>query len=377
MINKRRLVRTFKKLVRIDSLSLHEGKMARYLQKELRALGIRSYQVGRVRGGEVGNIIAFVPGNGLNSPRMLVNAHIDTVSPGKKIKPVERKGHISSDGDTILGADNKAGVAAILEILKIIKEKKLKCPPLRIIFTVAEEIGIMGAKALPEKALNADIGLVLDGGDIDVIINKAPSQYNLTATIIGRAAHAGIHPEEGVNAIKVASEAIAKMKIGRIDRETTSNIGVIKGGRATNIVPDEVELKGEARSHNEKKLDRQVEQMERTLMKACEKHRARLKLKVEEMYKSFEVSKKSKIMSLVIAGMKANGIKPLVKQTGGGSDANIFNDWGIPTLILGVGADRVHTTREQLCVADFIRGTENILSIIKEAGSWKNFGKKK
>lgn len=351
--------------------------MVRYLQKELRSLGIRSYQVGRVRGGEVGNIIAFVPGNGLSSPRILINAHIDTVSPGKGIKPVERGGYIFSDGDTVLGADNKAGVAAVLEILRIIKEKKIKHPPLRIIFTVAEEIGIQGAKALPEKALKADIGLVLDGGDIDEVIHKAPSQYNLTATIIGRAAHAGIHPEEGVNAIKVASEAISKMKIGRIDRETTSNIGMIRGGRATNIVPDEVELKGEARSHSEKKLDRQVEEMERALMKACEKHRARLKLKVEEMYKSFEIKKDNKIMPLVISGMKANGIQPVVKQTGGGSDANIFNEWGIPTVILGVGADRVHTTREQIRVVDFIKGTENILSIIKEAGAWRNLKKKK
>src|SRR3989338_11179715 len=237
MINKRRLVRTFKRLVRIDSLSLHEGKMVRYLKKELRSIGIRSFEMGKVRGGEVGNLIAFLPGKGLSHPRIMLNAHVDTVSPGKKIKPFEKSGYIYSDGSTILGADNKAGVTAILEILRVIKEKKLAHPPLRFIFTVAEEIGLLGAKALPEKVLNAEIGLTLGGGDIDQIIVKAPSQYNLSATIIGRAAHAGIHPEEGINAIRVASEAIAKMKLGRIDKETTSNIGVIKGGTATNIIP--------------------------------------------------------------------------------------------------------------------------------------------
>lgn len=377
MINKRRLVRTFKKLVRIDSLSLREGKVARYLRKELRAIGIRSYEVGRVRGGEIGNIVAFVPGNGINSPRLLINAHIDTVSPGRKVKPVERRGCIYSDGTTILGADNKAGVAAILELLKVIKEKNLEHPPLRIIFTVAEEIGLAGAKALPEKVMNADFGMTLDGGNIDTIINRAPTQYNLTANIIGRAAHAGLHPEEGINAIKVAGEAISKMKIGRIDRETTANVGSIKGGKATNIVPEEVELKGEARSHNLRKLDRQIEHMERVLLMACQKYRARLKMKVEKVYKSFEVGKSSKVMSLVIFGMKRAGIMPVIKQTGGGSDANIFNEMGVPTLILGVGAHHVHTTREQLNIDDFVTGTEMILSIVKGAKAWKSLKKKK
>lgn len=377
MINKRRLIRTFKKLARIDSLSLHEGKIVRFLRKELRSLGIRSYQVGRPRGGEVGNLIAFVPGNGVKSPRILLNAHLDTVTPGKGVKPIEKGGHIYTDGSTILGADNKAGVAAILEILRILKEDGIEHPPLRIVFTVAEEFGLQGAKSLPEKVMNADLGLTLDGGDIDRVVNKAPSQYSLTATVMGRAAHAGLHPEEGINAIKVASVAIADMRLGRIDKETTANIGVIEGGRATNIVPDKVELKGEARSHDLKKLDRQVEHMERILFKACQKYRARLKLKVERVYKSFEVKKNSKIMSLVVSGMRASGISPIIKQSGGGSDANIFNEWGIPTLILGVGADRVHTTREQICVDDLIKGTEAILNIIKGASAWKSLKKRK
>jgi len=377
MINKRRLIRTFKKLARIDSPSLKEGKVVKYLEKELRSLRLNYYQTGRVRNGEVGNLIVHVPGKGLKSPRLLLNAHVDTVGPSKNIKPVEKRGYIFTDGSTILGADNKAGVAAILEILKVLTEEKLDHPPLQVIFTVAEEIGLVGAKALPEKVMNADFGLTLDGGDIDQIVNKAPSQYNLTATIMGRAAHAGIHPEQGINAIKVASVAIANMKLGRIDKETTANIGVIEGGKATNIIPDEVRLKGEARSHDLKKLDRQVEHMERVLFKACEKYRARLKLKVERVYKSFEVSKTKKVLSLAVSGMKIAGIKPMVKQTGGGSDANIFNEWGIPTVILGVGADNVHTTREQIRINDLVNGTESVLNIIKEIVSWKNSKKKR
>jgi len=377
MINKRRLVRTFKKLVKIDSPSLHEKKVVAYLRKELKSLGINSHEVGRVRGGEVGSLVAFMPGNGMRKPLLMLNAHMDTVTPGKNIKPIEKRGYIHSDGSTILGADNKAGIAAILEMIRVLKEQEIAHPPLRVVFTAAEEIGLMGAKVLPENIMNADCGLTLDGGDIDKVIYKAPSQYSLAATITGRAAHAGIHPEEGINAIKVASVAIARMKLGRIDRETTANIGMIHGGRATNIIPDKVELKGEARSHDLKKLDRQVEQMERALLKACEKYRARLNLKVERVYKAFEIDKGSKLLSSVLAGMKSSGIKPRVERTGGGSDANIFNEWGIPTLILGVGADRVHTTREQICVDDLIRGTEMVLNVIRGIADWKNLKKKK
>lgn len=368
MINKRRLIKTFKQLVKIDSLSLHEGAVARFVQKELKAFGIRCRQAGKIKDGDCGNLVAFLPGKG---PRIILNAHLDTVSPGRKIRIVERGGTFRSDGTTILGADNKAGVAAIMEILAVLKEKKLEHPPLKVIFTVAEEIGLVGAKALPEKELKADFGLVLDGGDIDEIINKAPTQYNIVANITGRAAHAGIHPEHGINAIKVASEAVAAMKLGRIDQETTANIGIIKGGKATNIIPEDAELRGEARSHHPRKLGRQIEHMERALLRACQKHRARLKIKVERVYRSFEIKKNSKLLSLVAEAMREFIGPPVIKPTGGGSDANIFNERGIPTVILGVGADHVHTTREQLRVADFTRGTENILHIIRKAAGWK------
>lgn len=366
MINKERLVKTFNKLVRIDSLSLREANVARYVRRELRRLGIRSTPVGRPSGGDTGSLLAFLPGRG---PTIMLNAHLDTVSPGRNIKPRERNGVIRSDGTTVLGADNKAGVAAILEVLRTIKRKKLAHPPLQIIFTVAEEIGLVGAKALPAKALKADYGFALDGGAINKILNQAPSQVNLTALIIGRAAHAGVHPEAGVNAIRVASEAIAKMKIGRIDRETTANIGVIKGGKATNIIPDEVEIRGEARSHDPAKLRRQVKQMTGQLRRACRRHGARLKLKTERLYRSFAVKPDSPVVQAVLAGMKKQRLTPLIKPSGGGSDANIFNAVGVPTVVLGVGARHLHTTQEELVVRAFVRGTELLLAIVTGAAN--------
>ncbi|MDD4179288.1 MAG: M20/M25/M40 family metallo-hydrolase [Candidatus Margulisbacteria bacterium] len=377
MINKKRLINTFKQLVRIDSLSLHEGEVAALLKKEFGKLGIKLKEKGKVKGGEVGNLVGMLKGDGCSGPVIMLNAHIDTVSPGKGIKPLQKKGYLCTDGSTILAADNKAGVAAILELLRTLKRKKIVHPPLQIVFTVAEEIGLIGASVLPRRALKADLGLALDGGDINVIYNKAPTQINLTATIIGRAAHAGIHPEEGISAIRVASEAIAKMKLGRIDAETTANIGVIKGGKATNIIPEEVELKGEARSHNLAKLRRQIEQMKKTLILSCAKAGAKLKLSEKRMYSSFEIPPNSALISLATAAIKEVGIEPRIRQTGGGSDANIFNNLGLPTIIIGVGADGVHTTRERLNIKEFAKGTEIVLNMIKGAAAWTNSKKKR
>ncbi|MDI6731953.1 MAG: M20/M25/M40 family metallo-hydrolase [Candidatus Margulisbacteria bacterium] len=366
MINPKRLINTFKKLVRIDSLSLKEGKIIGFINKELKKMGLKPRITGRPNGGECGSLIVDLPGRGCKGPRILLNAHVDTVSPGNAVQLVDRKGFIRSNGKTILGADNKAGVAAILEILKVLKESKLSHPPLQIVFTVAEEIGLIGVKALDKKGLKADFAVVLDGGDIDKIIYKAPSQINISAKIIGRAAHAGIHPEDGIHAIKAASEAVAKMKLGRIDSETTTNIGIIQGGTATNIIPDEVELKGEARSHSKQKLHRQIRCMRRILEKTAAKRKAKAVIAAQEMYNAFEINRSNYILQVALRAVKQAGITPVIEQTGGGSDANIFNARGIPSIIMGVGADRVHTTNERIKKRDLIKGTEIILNLLKE-----------
>src|SRR3989339_549093 len=359
MINKRRLIKTFIDLVKLDSLSLREQKAAEYLRKYLKRYHLRLRELGRPPGGEIGNLACHLPGRG---PRLLLNAHIDTVSPGKGIRPTKRGRYIRSDGTTILGADNKAGVAAILEIIAILIEKNIPHPPLDILFTVAEEIGLIGAKAISQDELKADYGLVLDGGDINKIINQAPTQDNLFVTIVGKAAHAGIHPEEGINAIKVASAAIAKMKLGRIDQETTANIGLIRGGKATNIIPEEVELKGEARSHNLIKLKKQVAQMKNLLQASSRQAGAKCRIQVERMYNSFRIEPEHQLVARVAKAMRQENIKPQITKTGGGSDANIFNELGIPSIILGVGADHVHTKKEQILMSDLVAGTKIVLA---------------
>ncbi|MFH1710042.1 MAG: M20/M25/M40 family metallo-hydrolase [bacterium] len=369
MINKKRLVSRFIKYVKVDSLSKKEAGFLRLIKKELSGMGIKSVEdrAGRHFGGDCGNLYAFIKGNAAHAPRMLFNAHIDTVMPGENIKPRIKKGKIVSDGTTVLGADNKAGVAVIMEALKTLKERKLPHGDIDVLFTVAEEISLMGSKFVNRKFLKADFGYVLDGGDTDKIINKAPSQDSIKIKITGRAAHAGVHPEQGVNAIQVASAAISKMKIGRIDRETTSNIGIISGGVATNIVPETVIIKGEARSHDAKKLKRQIAHMKNVLHKACARYGAKLQCNIEPSYRAFEVPMGHEALILAKRAAKNIGLKPKIKATGGGSDANIFSSYGLPCLILGVGADNVHTKNENISVNDLAAGAHLLLNIIKES----------
>jgi tripeptide aminopeptidase len=369
MINKGRLVKRFIKYVKVDSLSKNEAGFMKLLKKELSAMGIKHSEdnAGKRIGGDCGNLYARLKGNSRGAPAILLNAHVDTVMPGENIKPKIKNGKIYSDGTTVLGADNKAGVAVIIEILKVLKEQKIPHGDIDILFTVAEEIGLTGSKYIKRKLIKAKFGYVLDGGDVDKVINKAPSQDSLEAKITGRAAHAGVHPEKGINAIKVASDAISKMKLGRIDFETTANIGLIHGGVATNIIPETVTLKGEARSHNLSKLRRQVAHMKNVLRNACVKYGAKLHFRVTPAYRAFEIPVTHESMSLVKRAAKNIGSKIKVKATGGGSDANIFASMGLPCLILGVGADNVHTKKENISIDEMAAGAKLILNIIRES----------
>ncbi|MCX5725683.1 MAG: M20/M25/M40 family metallo-hydrolase [Candidatus Saganbacteria bacterium] len=374
---KNKLLKTFLTLVRIKGVSLHEGEIVKFLKKELMKLGIKAYtdNAGKKIGGEVGNLIAEVKGNIPGAPKILINSHLDTVFLEKEVRPRISGGCVYSDGTTVLGADNRAGISVILEALKVLKETKVPHGDILIIFTVAEELGLLGSKNL-DKRIKADFGFTMDGGDIFEVINQAPAQKNFKVEVIGKAAHAGIHPEEGVSAIKVASEAIASMKLGRIDRETTANIGIIKGGVATNIIPEKVFLKGEVRSHSDKKLKKQLDHILSSLKKASRKHSAKLKVKVTTAYRSFFVEKNRPCLLIAQRAARNVGVKTTIKRTGGGFDANNFNLRGIPVVILGTGADRVHTKKERLKINDMVLSAKLLLEVIKESAKW-NLKKRK
>ena len=361
MINEDRLVQTFLELVRIDSPSEHEEAISNELAARLAALGLE------VERDASGNVLGRLDRGKPDGDWLLLNAHMDTVGKDRGITPVIRDGVVYSDGTTILGADDKSGVAIILEVLQVLEEQALPHDPLEVLFTVEEETNLGREGRINLSRLRARQGLVLDsGGPTGSYIISAPSQDKLVVTVHGRAAHAGAEPEKGINAIRVAAEAIAAMPLGRIDEETTANIGVIEGGTATNIVPERVMMKGMARSRNDAKLERQTATMVRALEEAAGRHGATLDIKIERRYHSYRVAEDAPIRNKVEAAMRRLGLEPLPTASGGGSDANILSHAGIQSVPLTTGMADVHTKQEHIAIADMLACAKLLLEIVRE-----------
>ena len=349
-VNRERLLASFLELLAINSTSRHEAPMARKVSALLGELGAEFApdNAAEALGGECGNIIARIAGT-LNAPPLLFCAHIDTVAPTEHLSVVRNNGRISSDGTTILGADDKAGVAAIFEMIRALREQAVPHPPLELAFTVAEEIGVMGSMVLDYSRLQAKLGFVPDStGAVGKIVTHAPAQKHLSVSIRGKAAHAGMAPEAGISAITVAARAIAAMRQGRVDDETTANIGTIHGGAATNIVPEIVQIEGEARSRNPKKLAAQVEHMRACFDDAARDAGAYVAVEVSDLYPAFNLDESSPAVTLAKEALAPLGIAPSIVATGGGSDANFFNGHGIATVILSAGYHNAHGTDEYI-----------------------------
>jgi len=356
MIDEQRMLRTFIDLVQIDSPSGDEAAIARDLEARFRGLGMS------VKRDELNNVVARLPGEG---PAVLLAAHMDTVMPGCGIKPVVKDGVVYSDGTTILGADDKSGVAVILEVLNTIVEQRLPHPLVEVVITVQEELGLVGAKGLNSTDLQAQIGISLDtGGPQGTIVVSAPTQDSLMAVIHGKAAHAGSAPEKGISAILVAAEALCNMPLGRIDPETTANIGVIKGGTARNVVPDRVEMLGEARSRQRGKLEAQTAKMVDALEGAANRHGATAEVHVERAYEGYAFDESDAVVRGLARACRVVGVEPAFVPSGGGSDANVYNANGMKVVNLGVGMDNVHTTDECVAVADMVAAAEIVLSFV-------------
>jgi len=369
MVNSSRIVDEFLEMVRVDSVSGKERRIADLLKSKLSGLGleVREDGAGRAVGSDTGNIIGKLPGSG-GGPVLLLCAHMDTVEPGRAVNPRVADGVIRSFGDTVLGADDKAGIVAILEVLRLIREHRIEHGGLEVVFTIWEEGGLQGAKNLDYSLITARIGFILDSdGPPGTIIIRAPSQDRIGATIRGRAAHAGINPENGINAIQVASHAIAQMRLGRIDHETTSNIGTISGGKAINIVPDSVNLQGEARSLDASKREAQTAHICRIIRDTAEKFGAGVDLVTETIYPDFNLGEYAAPVRIAVAAAGGAGFTPRLEKTGGGSDANIFNSRGIAAVVLGIGMKNVHTNEEYITVADLADNARYLLEIVRTA----------
>ena len=370
LVNRERIIDNFMALVRIDSESGQEATVRDFVRPLLQDLGLEVYEdeAGKELGGESGNLVAWKDGK-LPGPSIFLGAHMDTVVPGKGIVPVLKDGTIRSSGDTVLGGDDKAGIAAILEALQVIKEQNLSHPPLEIIFTVSEEQGLMGSKLLDFNRVRSRLGYVLDSdGAAGSIIVKAPTQNEFAITVIGKAAHAGINPEDGLNAICLAAYAINHLNIGRIDEETTCNLGTINGGRARNIVADRVEVKGEARSLSPDKLENLTQKIVTVFRDKVEEKGGRCEVKIKNLYPRIDLDPAEPVVQIAVRAARAMGREPVLMRTGGGSDANIFNGQGIRCANLGIGMKKVHTTEEYITVDSLVDSARYVLQIIEEAG---------
>ncbi len=374
MVNRDRLGETFKFLVEIDSISKEEATISSEIRKILESLGAETVvdSAGDKIGGNSGNLIAKFKGN-KQAPPLLLNAHMDTVEPGKGITAVLEEGIFTSDGTTILGADDKSAIAILIETIKIIQENDLPYGPIELVLTVCEEIGLLGAKHLDLSLINAEYGYALDATDTEGIVTRAPSANRLEFKIHGKDAHAGAAPEKGINAISLASKAVAKLEIGRIDHETTCNIGIIEGGRAINIVPNLVTVKGEVRSHDEEKLSKITNEIVSSFKGVVENYKEasfedglpRLEVYVEKDFSRTYIPDEHPVVSLACKAAENLGRKMVAKTTGGGADANILFGKGIVTGVLGTGMRDMHTVRESVRLDDMVKTVELLLEIIR------------
>ncbi|MCX5985834.1 MAG: M20/M25/M40 family metallo-hydrolase [Chloroflexi bacterium] len=354
---------TFLALVRIDSLSGDEGAVAERLRGYLKDAGCQVWS------DPAGNLLARRAGQGAGStlPPLLLSAHMDTVEPGHGIQPRIVDGVVRSDGTTILGADDKAGVAAILTALRQTNGKGSSCCPVEVAFSVQEEVGLIGAKHLDLTQLASKTAIVMDSaGPVGSIVARAPSQDTMTIEITGQASHAGVAPEQGVSAVVVAARAIAGMRLGRIDPETTANIGVIRGGMATNIIPAHVTMRGEARSLDEGRLKAQTAHMRECFDTAAHELGAKVDFWVERSYASINLSPDSAVVRRVSRAMAAIGVEASLISTGGGSDANIFMGAGIETANLGFGMMSPHSVDEHIAVADLRQAALILTAILSD-----------
>jgi len=349
-----RLVDQFIDMVKISSPSRQEGAFAAYMRKELEALGfvVEVDSAGDSVGGNTGNLIATLKGTKEVEPLMFC-CHMDTVLPCTNIHPVIDGDVIRSDGTTILSGDDKAGIAAILEGVRRIQERNVKHGLLQVVLTICEEVGMYGSKGLDYSKIKAKRAFILDSSSpLGKIVIQGPAKDVIKAVIHGRSAHAGLTPEKGISAIQVAARAIDRMKLLRIDEETTANLGTISGGSATNIVAEQAEIVAEARSLVNEKLDVQSGHIRECFEQAAREFGATVDVTIDRSYAAFQLTKDTPVVQQCLEAMQRLGVEPKLLSTGGGSDCNVFNGRGLTAVDLAIGMTDVHSKEETIKISD-------------------------
>ncbi|HET6497758.1 MAG TPA: M20/M25/M40 family metallo-hydrolase [Coriobacteriia bacterium] len=366
-----RLLESFLDLVRIDSPAGSEAALAAHCAHLLESLGceVRFDDTTAVTGSDTGNLIAELAGTAPGAPTLLLSAHLDCVEPCRGVEPVVRDGVVRSAGDTVLGADDKAGIAAIIEAMRRVVEAGSPRGNLRVVLTVAEECGLKGAKALDPADARADVCLVLDAdGDPGGIVTAAPTHLIFVAEFSGTAAHAGVAPEEGRSALVMASRAVCSMRLGRLDDQTTANAGTLSGGTAVNVVPAFATLAGECRALDATRVEETRAAMDAVMRESADAEGGSVEIRWSREYESYRVPDGSPLIETVRAACADVGLAPRLFATGGGSDGSVFAAHGTPTLVLSSGMRSAHSVDEHITVSDLEALAELVRAAIVRFG---------
>ncbi|MDX9834026.1 MAG: M20/M25/M40 family metallo-hydrolase [Desulfobulbus sp.] len=376
-VNRERLAANFTELCEIDSPSRREGRISQRLQELFRELGAASIvedDSASRTGSECGNLIVRFNG-ALDLEPIFLSCHMDTVEPAENVR-VKREGDLfTSAGDTILGSDDKSGIAACIEAMRLFQETGQPHRPVEFVITTCEEIGLVGAKELDPGLIRAREGYALDSSGFAKVITHAPAANRLTITLSGVAAHAGLHPEWGVNAVLIAAQALARVPNGRIDTETTANFGTIAGGTASNVVPDRVVIEAEVRSHSVDRLEQVTEQIREIFTETVAawsdptgqaQGAPSVEVAVRQDFPMMQLDRQDRVIRRVDAAARAIGMELAYEGAGGGSDANIYNGQGLPTAIIATGMTNVHSTSEQVTLQDMVDLTRLLVALLTE-----------
>ena len=367
VFDEKRITGEFLELVKIDSESFHERAMADRLKAKLESIGfeVTEDSVGSKIGGNAGNLFATLKGN-LRGEPILFAGHMDTVSPGKDKKPViHPDGRITSDGTTVLGADDCAAIVEILEGIKAVRDAGIPHRDTEVIFAVAEEPFGRGSREFDYSKIRARDAYVLDAtGKIGTIVVKAPTIASFSVKVIGRSAHAGFEPEKGINAIKAAAEAIAELNLGRIDSDSTLNIGLIKGGSVVNAVPAECVVSGEIRSYSHEKALAIWDRVKSTFEKKGADNLAGVETEFAVNIRAYETETDSSVVKRAKRAIESLGKVPVVSETFGGSDNNNLSANGIKGVVLSCGMYEPHTTREYTYTDDLVEGARLVAELV-------------
>src|ERR671936_2052592 len=365
------VVDLFLELAALKSPPGEERPVADAVARYLRDLGLDVDEdgAGATVGSDTGNLYARVApnGNGGGTPIFLC-AHLDTVPPEGPLEPVIEDGVVRNSGGTILGADNKSAVAAMLEGTRRVLAENRRHAGIELLFTPKEEVGLLGAAAFDHGRLHARIGYVYDqAAPIGDVILGAPYSHAMEVRFHGRAAHSGMYPEEGRSAIAAAARAIADLQLGRVDEETTANVGVIHGGTAGNIIPEWCTFLAEARSHDERKLQEMVQEMLDAISFAAGLTDCEVETEVHKSYRGYRFKRDDEVVRIAHAALERNGFTPSYGLSGGAADANVFNERGLHCLNLANGMQEIHTPDEHISVEDLERMVDVTLALVDVA----------